>query len=66
MDYNEPTFLEQKRNEAIAEARRVEAQKAAEASVRDAVRRPVLIDMKQALKCGTSLGRRPRSQYVAD
>jgi hypothetical protein len=39
---------------------------AAERRVRRAVARPVLIDFKAALCCGTSLGRRPRSMYVPD
>lgn len=38
----------------------------AERDIRRQVRQPVMIDMKQALKCGTALGRRPRSRYAAD
>jgi hypothetical protein len=34
--------------------------------VRQACKRPVLIDYKQALLCGTGLGRRPKSHYVPD
>lgn len=57
-----PTYLEQKRDEAIRQARMAESEQA----VRRAVAKGTAIDMKQALKCGTALGRRPRSMYVPD
>lgn len=42
------------------------AEEAAIMRVRRAVAKPTAIDMKRALLCGSSLGRKPRSVFVTN
>jgi hypothetical protein len=53
-------------NPHLTERLRRMDEEAAIKRVKRAVARPTLIDVKQALCCGTAMGRIPRTQYVPD
>lgn len=53
-------------NPHLAERLRRMDEEAAIKRVRRAVAKPTAIDMKRALLCGSSLGRKPRSVFVTN